>query len=66
MVSDDDIALMRAKLIAGVSGDNKKMIVKKEFHDEDGFLLPLPDKIIMSNMEFSYNATSGDKVETLE
>jgi hypothetical protein len=66
IVTDDDIALMRERLLWGITGDNKKLIVKKEFHDEDGFLLPLPEKITMNDLSFTYNASSWQKVDILE
>lgn len=66
MVSDEDVALVKEKLIAAITWDNKKIIVKQEFHDEDGFLLPLPDLIKAENIQFEINALSWQKVDILE
>ncbi len=65
-VSDDDINIVKEKLIAAITGDNKTILVKQEFHDEDGFLLPLPDLIRSENVQFDMNVSSGDAVDVLE
>lgn len=66
VVTDEDIQMVKDKLITALTGDNKIIIVKKEFNDPDWFLLPLPYAISMTGMQFSFNATSGDSVEKID
>lgn len=66
LVTDEDIALVKEKLINSVTWDNKKIIVKKEFNDPDGFLLPLTNLITMTWIQFEFNAASWSSTDTIE
>lgn len=66
LVTDEDINLVKEKLIWTVTGENKKLLVKKEFNDSDGFLLPLSNLITMTWITFTFNASSWSSVDTIE
>ena len=66
LVTDEDIALVKEKLINSVTWENKKLIVKKEFNDPDGFLLPLTNLITMTWIQFEFNAVSWSSNNTIE
>lgn len=65
-ISDKDILLIKEKLLASVSWDNKKVIVKKQFNNENQFLLPLANLITVEDVKYTINWKSGDKVDVLE
>ncbi len=65
-VTDDDISLIKQKLETAITGDNKKIIIKQEFHDEDGFLLPLNDMMKIENIQYDINASSWQQIDILE
>lgn len=65
-ISDKDISLIKEKLLAAVSWENKKLIVKKEFNNEDQFLLPLSNLISIQDVKYTINWNSGDKLDVLE
>lgn len=66
IVTDQDIALVKEKLIASVTWENKKLIVKKEFNDSEGFLLPMSDFISMTGLSFTFNVNSWDQASIVE
>jgi hypothetical protein len=66
LVTDEDIDLVKQKLINSVTWDNKKLIVKKEFNDPNGFLLPLTNFITMTWIEFTFNGTSWSSIDTID
>lgn len=65
IVTQVDIDIMKEKLLSTVSGENKSLIVKKQFKNEDQFLLPLKDLITIQDVKYKINANSGDKIDVL-
>lgn len=65
-ITDKDISLIKEKLLAAVSWDNKKVIVKKQFNNENQFLLPLSNLISIDQVKYTINWKSGDKLDVLE
>ena len=65
-ISDKDILLIKEKLLAAVSWDNKKVIVKKQFNNENQFLLPLDNLITVQDVKYTINWESGDTLDVLE
>lgn len=66
VVTEKDIDIVKEKLLAAVSGENKSLIVKKQFSNENQFLLPLPNLIRVEDVKYTINAKSGDKVDIVE
>lgn len=65
-VSEEDIALVKQKLLDGITWDNKKLILKQEFHDDNGFLLPFDNMIQITDTSYTCNATPGQKADSVE
>ncbi len=66
VITDEDIAMVKEKLLAAVTWENKKLIVKKAFNDAEGFLLPMSNLITLTGIDYVINAASGSSVENID